>query len=123
MEGIAPGEYTLRETRRPSADYQTAADVLEIAEDQTVDVEVVNRLRPGRILIRKIDPNGVPLAGACFDLVEDGAGASCTDENGELLFAALVPGVYSVMETEPRGLPRRAGNRPSHGQAWQHGDA
>ena len=24
MEGIAPGEYTLRETRRPSADYQTA---------------------------------------------------------------------------------------------------
>ena len=28
MEGIAPGEYTLRETRRPSADYQTAADVL-----------------------------------------------------------------------------------------------
>ena len=59
----------------------------------------MNRLRPGRIL-RKIDPNGVPLAGACFDLVEDGAGASCTDENGELLFAALVPGVYSVMETE-----------------------
>ncbi len=101
MEGIAPGEYTLRETRRPSADYQTAADVLvEIAEDQTVDVEVVNRLHPGRILIRKIDPNGVPLAGACFDLVEDGAGASCTDENGELLFAALAPGVYSVMETE-----------------------
>ena len=33
-------------------------------------------------------------------MVEDGAGASCTDENGELLFAALVPGVYSVMETE-----------------------
>ena len=102
-------EYTLRETRRPSADYQTAADVLvEIAEDQTVDVEVVNRLHPGRILIRKIDPNGVPLAGACFDLVEDGAGASCTDENGELLFAALVPGVYSVMETEaPRATSTR----------------
>ena len=80
----------------------------EIAEDQTVDVEVVNRLHPGRILIRKIDPNGVPLAGACFDLVEDGAGASCTDENGELLFAALVPGVYSVMETEaPRATSTR----------------
>ena len=91
----------LRETRRPSADYQTASDVLvEIVEDQTVDVEVVNRLRAGRILIRKTDPNGVPLAGACFDLVEDGAGASCTDENGELLFAALAPGVYRVMETE-----------------------
>ena len=68
----------------------------------------MNRLHPGRILIRKIDPNGVPLAGACFDLVEDGAGASCTDENGELLFAALVPGVYSVMETEaPRATSTR----------------
>jgi uncharacterized surface anchored protein len=101
MQGIAPGEYTLRETRRPSADYQTAAEVLvEVVADQTVDVEVVNRLRAGRILIHKIDPNGLPLAGACFDLVEDGAGASCTDENGELLFAALAPGVYRVMETQ-----------------------
>jgi uncharacterized surface anchored protein len=101
MEGIAPGEYTLRETRRPSADYQTAPDVLvEVAVDQTVDVEVVNRLRAGRILIRKTDPNGQPLGGACFDLVEDGAGASCTDDNGELLFAALPPGVYRVVETE-----------------------
>ena len=95
MEGIAPGEYGLRETRRPSADYQTASDVLvEIVVDQTVDVEVVNQLRAGRILLRKTDPNGQPLAGACFDLVEDGAGASCTDENGELLFATLAPGVY-----------------------------
>jgi hypothetical protein len=101
MEEITPGEYSLRETRRPSADYQTTSDVLvEIVADQTVDVEVINQLRAGRILIRKTDPNGLPLAGACFDLVEDGAGASCTDESGELLFAALAPGVYSVTETE-----------------------
>ena len=47
MEGIAPGEYTLRETRRPSADYQTASDVLvEVVADQTVDVEVVNGSAP-----------------------------------------------------------------------------
>ena len=125
MEGIAPGEYSLRETRRPSADYQTAADVLvEVVADQTVDVEVVNQLRAGRILIRKTDPNGLPLAGACFDLVEDGAGASCTDENGELLFAALAPGVYRVMETAGAcGIPRRAGHRSGHGQTGQHGDA
>ena len=122
MEDIAPGEYTLRETRRPSADYQTAAEVLvEVVADQTVDVEVVNQLRPGRILIHKTDPNGLPLAGACFDLVEDGAGASCTDENGELLFAALAPGVYRVMETDgARGISGRAGHRPGHGQTGQH---
>ena len=99
MEGIAPGVHPARDTpalrrlpdrrRRPG----------RVVEDQTVDVEVVNQLRAGRILIRKTDPNGLPLAGACFDLVEDGAGASCTDENGELL-AALAPGVYHVMETE-----------------------
>ena len=35
MEDIAPGEYTLRETRRPSADYQTAAEVLvEVVADR-----------------------------------------------------------------------------------------
>ena len=101
MEGIAPGEYTLRETQRPSADYETAPDILvEIIEDQTVDVEVVNRLRPGRIFIRKTDPNGLPLTGACFDVVEDGAGAACTDAEGELVFSGLAPGVYRVVETE-----------------------
>ena len=83
----------------------------------------MNRLHPGRILIRKIDPNGCATGRSMLDLVEDGAGASCTDENGELLFAALAPGVYSVMGPGARGLPRRAGHRPSHGQAWQHGDA
>ncbi len=101
MEGIAPGEYTLRETRRPSADYETAPDVLvEVVADQTIDVEVVNRLRAGRIFIRKFDPNGQPLAGACFDLIEDGGGAACTDDNGELVFSSLTPGVYRVVETE-----------------------
>lgn len=101
IEDVAIGDYTLRETRRPSADYEPAADLaVTIRENQTVDVEVVNRLRTGRLLIRKLDPNGVRLADACFDLAEDGAGAACTDENGELLFTALLPGVYTITETQ-----------------------
>jgi len=101
LAGIAPGNYTLRETRRPSADYELAADVaVTIVENRTVDVEVENRLRNGRILIRKIDPNGAPLAGACFDIVEDAAGESCTDANGTVTFSGLVPGIYRVVETE-----------------------
>ena len=61
--------YTLRETRRPSADYETAADVaVEVTQNQTTDVQVENRLRAGGILIRAFDPTGVPLTDACFDL-------------------------------------------------------
>jgi hypothetical protein len=101
LEDAAPGNYTLRETRRPSADFATAPDVaVTVIENRTVDIDVENQLRPGRILIRKFDPNGVALADACFDLIEDAAGASCTDGTGQLVFTGLVPGVYRVVETE-----------------------
>lgn len=101
MEDVAIGDYTLRETRRPSADFEPAADQeVTIVENQTVDVAVQNRLRTGNLLIRKTNRSGAPLAGACFDLLEDGAGAACTDANGELLFSGLAPGVYRIIETE-----------------------
>ncbi|MBA3450514.1 MAG: hypothetical protein H0T18_04810, partial [Chloroflexia bacterium] len=100
LPDIAVGEYTLRETRRPSADYEPAPDVgVEIIENITADVEVENRLRNGRILIRKTDPNGTPLAGACFDIVGDAAGESCTDATGTLVFSGLAPSIYRVVET------------------------
>ena len=50
-------------------------------------MRVQNQLRSGRILIRKINQVGVPLADACFDLVEDDADAACTNSDGELLFS------------------------------------
>ena len=40
-----------------------------------------------------------PLAVAATALTVALLGASCTDENGELLFATLAPGVYQVVET------------------------
>ena len=101
LTGVAIGDYTLRETRRPSADYETAADqAVRVTENVTTDVEVENALRLGRILIRKSNPSGAPLANACFDLIEDAGGAQCTDENGETLFSGLVPGVYTLQETQ-----------------------
>jgi len=101
MEGVAVGNFTLRETRRPSADYETAADVaIQVSEGRTADVTVQNQLRAGGILIRKTDPNGVALADACFDLAEDNAAASCTDDTGQLLFSGLAPGTYTVVETQ-----------------------
>ncbi len=101
LTGVAIGDYTLRETRRPSADYETAADqAVRVTENVTTDIEVENALRLGRILIRKSNPSGSPLANACFDLNEDAGGAQCTDENGETLFTGLVPGVYTLQETQ-----------------------
>ena len=101
LHGVAVGDYVLRETRRPSADYATTPDLdVSVAENRTVDVQVQNQLLAGRLLIRKLDPNGVPLANACFDLGEDAGGAACTDGNGELLFSDLMPGVYTVAETQ-----------------------
>jgi hypothetical protein len=101
MENVAVGDYTLRETRRPSADFEPAPDMaVTIRENERIDVAVQNRLRSGNLLIRKSDGNGSPLAGACFDLLEDGGGAKCSNENGEVLFTGLVPGVYRIVETE-----------------------
>jgi hypothetical protein len=100
LSDVAIGDYTLRETRRPSADYQAAADLaLTVVEGQTIDVDVVNELRPGRVLIRKFDPNGAPLSGACFDLAEDATSELCSDASGQILFSNLEPGVYSIAET------------------------
>lgn len=105
LTDVAIGDYTLRETRRPSADYEIAADLaVRISENVTTDVEVENALRLGRILVRTSNPSGAPLANACFDLNEDAGGAQCTDENGETLFTGLIPGVYTLQETQaPEG--------------------
>lgn len=106
LENVAVGDYTLRETRRPSADFEPVPDMaVTVRENERVDVAVQNRLRAGNLLIRKSDGNGSPLAGACFDLLEDGGGAQCSDVNGEVLFTGLVPGVYRIVETEaPNGF-------------------
>jgi hypothetical protein len=100
FDRVAVGRFTLRETRSPSADFEWAPDAaVTIVEGQTVDREVTNRLRTGRILLRKTDTNGAPVAGACFDVREDATGASCTNAAGEVLFGDLTPSVYRVVET------------------------
>ena len=125
MEGIAPGEYTLRETRRPSADYQTAADVLvEIVEDQTVDVEVVNRLH------RRPHPDSQDRPERCAtgrSMLRSGRGWRGRLLHGREWRVALRRSRAGCLPRDgdggSRGLPRRAGHRPGHGQTWQHGDA
>ncbi|CAA9546350.1 MAG: internalin, putative [uncultured Thermomicrobiales bacterium] len=108
--GVGIGDYTLRETKKPSASYQSVADVaVTILQDQTVEVSVKNTLKPGRVLVRKVDQAGHPLPGACFNLAPDGQAAKCVDGGGEVLFENLAPGTYSLAETQaPFGYQRAA---------------
>lgn len=59
----------------------------------------------GSITVHKIDQNGDPVAGACFnlglanDFMAAQRGANCTDESGHLVIGGLtVPGTYQLAE-------------------------
>ena len=100
FNGIAAGDYLLRETRRPSANYGFAADQpVAIVANRVNRIAVVNYLVNGRVLVQKTDPNGQPLAGACFDLQGDSGGEVCTDVSGNALFVDVAPGSYLLRET------------------------
>lgn len=99
---VGVGDYALREVRRPSADYLPIADVaVSVALNETTEIGVENRLRPGRVVVRKTDVDGDPLGGACFNLEGDGQDPICTDAAGLLAFEDLAPGSYRLVETQP----------------------
>jgi hypothetical protein len=99
--GVGVGAYQLHETQRPSAAYEAVADVsVTITQNQTTEVRVENRLKPGRILIIKTDAYGNRLQNACFDVVGESGPAACTNANGELFFENIAQGTYSLTETQ-----------------------
>jgi hypothetical protein len=112
------GTYIGREVTPPNgysaAPDQSVAVTLTNAE-QFVTLTFANTPVPGRIVIRKIDDLGAPIAGATFELrtdaaplgtapgEEDVAMATCTtDEAGACAFEGLLLGDYWVVET---GVP------------------
>nr|MBA2753377.1 hypothetical protein [Chloroflexia bacterium] len=98
---VAVGDYTLRETRLPSADYQAADDrAVSIEDGETTEVVVENVFKRGRVLVRKVNAQGHLLQGACFDLSPDGGDARCTAASGTVVFSDLEPGTYSLEETQ-----------------------
>ena len=100
--GVPAGKYTLHETKKPSADYQPATDVeVTIVQNTTKTMKVINALRTGRILVKKVNQQGEPVQNACFDLAPDGAGAKCTDASGQVIFDGLdSTKVYKLTETK-----------------------
>jgi len=132
---LLPGEYTVKEIIPEGSPYTCDAPnpkTLTITTGQTAEVTFTNRLKPGEILIQKVDIHGEPLAGAEFLLEwsEDGQQwqtvtytdsldvqeGTCTSEgiqdgkltsgeNGVVRFTGLSPGsLYRVTETKaPEG--------------------
>lgn len=120
FSGMPYGEYTLRETK-PTPGFHTAE--FEFRNDPqyapeeikiTVNGTYLNEDHPyGTIInyenvakLRKVrddDPEQA-IAGAKF-IVTDNLGTvvfeGSTDENGEIVLTQIVPGIYSVQETEP----------------------
>ena len=132
---LLPGEYTVREIIPEGSPYTCDAPnpkTLTITAGQTAEVTFTNRLKPGEILIQKVDIHGEPLAGAEFLLEwsEDGqqwqtvtytdsldvSEGTCTSEgiqdgkltsgeDGVVRFTGLYSGsLYRVTETKaPEG--------------------
>ena len=100
--GVGIGDFVLSETRTPSGSYLPVEDTsVTIQLNQTTELIVENQFRRGRILVRKIDVNQIPLQNACF-VLEPGDGTPvCTNAAGTIIFADLQPGTYRLVETQP----------------------
>lgn len=132
---LLPGTYTVKEIIPEGSPYTCDAPnpkTLTIEAGKTTEVTFNNRLKPGEILIQKVDIHGEPLAGAEFLLewssdgqqwqtatytdsldVQEGTctsegfveGKLTTGEDGLVRFTGLSPGsLYRVTETKaPEG--------------------
>lgn len=132
---LLPGTYTVKEIIPEGSPYTCDAPnpkTLTITAGQTAEVTFTNRLKPGEVLIQKVDTHGEPLAGAEFLLEwsEDGqqwqtvtytdsldvSEGTCTSddladgkltsgEDGVVRFTGLYSGsLYRVTETKaPEG--------------------
>ena len=76
---------------------------IDSEKDKDVVVDFVNSTRPG-LRLRKVNPDGEPVAGATFLVEEVNGGYSdqhLTDQNGMIILDGLNPGAYIVTEKKP----------------------
>ena len=107
FRNLPPGTYVIQETQAPHGynlnnEKQTAV----LQSGQTIRKEVRNYHKDG-LIIKKVDPNGKPIAGAVFEL-RRGSGevlmSEVTDENGTIFRDFLTEGLYVIEEIKaPEG--------------------
>ena len=96
---LAPGDYTVEEVLPADSLYTgEAPKTVTVTAGKTAEVSFLNKLRTGKITIRKVDTKGEPLAGATF-LLEG-------SEDGSLWYP-VIPGsngVYVLGEPSEENL-------------------
>lgn len=113
FEKIPFGSYTIVETAPLSGYLRSEVNVCLTVDGSFVNpsqplATIVNR--PAEILLHKVDPEGNPLAGAGFALL-NGQGetvqTAVSDENGSVRFPSIPYGQYTLREMEaPAGFNR-----------------
>ncbi len=76
---LLPGKYTIKELLPEDSPYRCESanpQTVTIQAGQTAEVTFTNRLKPGEILVKKVDTKGNPLAGAEFLLEWSADGTS-----------------------------------------------
>jgi hypothetical protein len=111
FNNVQAGTYKARETKVPSINYNPAPDqTVTVVAGQSKIYQVVNTLKPGNILITKLDDEGNgPIGGACFAL-ERGSGIEyeiCDQtpddgdgEEGIIYFENVPAADWTLIETQ-----------------------
>jgi uncharacterized surface anchored protein len=111
--GVAPGTYTVTETRAPAG--YAKVDDFTIVVKQSGEQDVPVRHRPGAAkvdvaIVSRDAATGERLAGACY--IIDGGSIEGCDENGDgqVDFKGVIGGRYAVIETKaPAGYRTNLG--------------
>lgn len=100
LEKLVVGEtYTLTEDLAPLG--FTLAQTIEFTVEDTGELQpIIMKDEPTTLLIRKVDPQGLPLAGAVFELTGVGAGPIRAREEGGIY---LVQGAQTTFITDEAG--------------------
>lgn len=106
---LAPGDYTIKETKAPSG-YLINNQVVNVTipasaegQPQTVKINEPFKDYQGSVKLIKTDASDKPLAGAKFQLLdseEQPVGTATANDQGEVIFNNLAPGDYTFKEVE-----------------------
>jgi hypothetical protein len=95
------GEFTVIERLAPSPEWIIADPMtVTIEQDTTTELRVEHQFKPGRLVIQAVNSTGLPLAGACFDVSDDGQDALCSNSSGEIVVTDLTVGTRTVTQMQ-----------------------
>jgi hypothetical protein len=106
FEGLAPGEYTVKETRAPDGYVAAEDQTATVTAGAETDLTFADQAMPqtGTLAAVAVDPNGNALAGSCYVATgPDGAAVDGCDDDGDgrADLGEVVAGDWTVRQTAP----------------------